>query len=176
MLVLFNNCLSSQYIHYTPIKTGSCLFTVYKHDAVLPIRQSHQQVWFFHLQANAWCPSDSWWILIQDYSFLSSDTVFDFLCRCANGYYGDPLIAGQSCIPCDCNGNINPKVDGYCNSLTGECLKCIGNSVGHHCERCADGYYGDAVTNKDCHGEFFFCSINPLRTCVYIKHFFKVLS
>ncbi|KAJ6662205.1 hypothetical protein lerEdw1_012672 [Lerista edwardsae] len=70
--------------------------------------------------------------------------------RCANGYYGDPLIPGQSCTPCDCNGNVDPKVDGYCNSLTGKCLKCIGNTVGHHCERCADGYYGDAVTSKDC--------------------------
>ncbi|XP_062987367.1 laminin subunit alpha-1 [Elgaria multicarinata webbii] len=70
--------------------------------------------------------------------------------RCANGYYGDPLVLGQSCIPCDCNGNIDPMEDGHCNSLTGECLKCIGNTVGHRCERCADGFYGDAVTNKDC--------------------------
>uniref|UniRef100_A0A670YJF6 Laminin subunit alpha-1 n=1 Tax=Pseudonaja textilis TaxID=8673 RepID=A0A670YJF6_PSETE len=71
--------------------------------------------------------------------------------RCANGYYGNPLVAGKPCIPCDCNGNVNPLEDGHCHSVTGECLKCIGNTVGHHCERCADGYYGDAVTNKHCY-------------------------
>ncbi|XP_053105976.1 laminin subunit alpha-1 isoform X2 [Hemicordylus capensis] len=71
--------------------------------------------------------------------------------RCGNGYYGAPLVPGQSCISCDCNGNVDPLEDGHCDSLTGECLKCIGNTMGHHCERCADGYYGDAVTSKDCH-------------------------
>ncbi|XP_008118175.2 laminin subunit alpha-1 isoform X1 [Anolis carolinensis] len=70
--------------------------------------------------------------------------------RCANGFYGDPLVPGQSCVPCDCNGNIDPMEDGYCHSHTGECLKCTGNTVGRHCERCANGYYGDAVINKDC--------------------------
>ncbi|KAL7984390.1 hypothetical protein Chor_002960, partial [Crotalus horridus] len=71
--------------------------------------------------------------------------------KCANGYYGNPLVPGKPCLPCDCNGNVNPLEDGHCHSVTGECLKCIGNTVGHHCERCADGYYGDAVTNKHCY-------------------------
>ncbi|KAL8182298.1 UNVERIFIED_CONTAM: hypothetical protein K2H54_051876 [Gekko kuhli] len=71
--------------------------------------------------------------------------------RCANGYFGNPLMPGQSCLPCDCNGNVDSMEDGYCNSLTGECLKCTGNTAGHHCEKCADGFFGDAVTNKDCH-------------------------
>ncbi|KAM3839038.1 laminin subunit alpha-1 [Vipera latastei] len=71
--------------------------------------------------------------------------------RCANGYYGNPLVPGKPCLPCDCNGNVNPLEDGHCHSVTGECLKCIGNTVGRHCERCADGYYGDAVTNKHCY-------------------------
>ncbi|XP_074843522.1 laminin subunit alpha-1 isoform X4 [Carettochelys insculpta] len=71
--------------------------------------------------------------------------------RCANGYYGDPLVPGESCVPCDCNGNIDPTEDGHCDALTGECLKCVGNTQGHHCEKCADGYYGDAVIAKTCH-------------------------
>ncbi|XP_077208858.1 laminin subunit alpha-1 isoform X1 [Paroedura picta] len=71
--------------------------------------------------------------------------------RCANGYYGNPLVPGQSCMPCDCNDNVDSMEDGYCNSLTGECLKCIGNTAGFHCEKCADGFFGDAVTSKDCH-------------------------
>ncbi|XP_042299087.1 laminin subunit alpha-1-like isoform X2 [Sceloporus undulatus] len=86
--------------------------------------------------------------------------------RCANGYYGDPLVPGQSCIPCDCNGNVDMMEDGYCNSITGECLKCTGNTVGHHCERCADGYYGDAVINKDCHA----CKCNMNSSVSSICH------
>uniref|UniRef100_A0ABM5GDG7 Laminin subunit alpha-1 isoform X1 n=1 Tax=Pogona vitticeps TaxID=103695 RepID=A0ABM5GDG7_9SAUR len=70
--------------------------------------------------------------------------------RCANGYYGNPLVPGQSCTACECNGNVDPMEDGHCNSLTGECLKCIGNTEGRHCERCAEEFYGDAVIKKDC--------------------------
>ncbi|KGL79776.1 Laminin subunit alpha-1, partial [Tinamus guttatus] len=70
--------------------------------------------------------------------------------RCANGYYGNPLEPGQSCVPCECNGNVNPQEDGHCDSVTGQCLKCVGNTGGDHCERCADGYYGDALVEKNC--------------------------
>ncbi|XP_069778449.1 laminin subunit alpha-1 isoform X2 [Narcine bancroftii] len=70
--------------------------------------------------------------------------------RCTEGYYGDPTTPGQSCEPCNCNGNINPSVPGNCDPLTGECLKCISSTAGTRCERCADGYYGDAVTVKNC--------------------------
>ncbi|KAJ7400530.1 hypothetical protein BTVI_104660 [Pitangus sulphuratus] len=70
--------------------------------------------------------------------------------RCANGYYGNPLMPGQSCAPCECNGNVNPEEDGHCDTFTGQCLKCLGNTAGHHCEKCADGYYGDAVIDKNC--------------------------
>uniref|UniRef100_A0A7M4ET92 Laminin subunit alpha-1 n=1 Tax=Crocodylus porosus TaxID=8502 RepID=A0A7M4ET92_CROPO len=71
--------------------------------------------------------------------------------RCANGYYGNPLVPGQTCVPCDCNGNVDPLEDGHCDAVTGECLKCVGSTMGHHCEKCADGYYGDAVITKRCH-------------------------
>ncbi|MBZ3888985.1 Laminin subunit alpha-1 [Sciurus carolinensis] len=70
--------------------------------------------------------------------------------KCADGYYGNPTVPGESCVPCDCNGNVNPSEAGHCDSVTGECLKCVGNTDGPHCERCADGFYGDAVTAKNC--------------------------
>uniref|UniRef100_A0A8C3DG64 Laminin subunit alpha-1 n=1 Tax=Corvus moneduloides TaxID=1196302 RepID=A0A8C3DG64_CORMO len=70
--------------------------------------------------------------------------------RCANGYYGNPLMPGQSCAPCECHGNVNPQEEGHCDPFTGQCLKCLGNTAGHHCEKCADGYYGDAVIDKSC--------------------------
>ncbi|KAK9952854.1 hypothetical protein ABG768_016886 [Culter alburnus] len=70
--------------------------------------------------------------------------------RCANGYYGDPLVPGQRCSACECNGNVDPSEAGHCDGLTGECLKCLGHTSGRHCERCEDGFYGDAVTRKNC--------------------------
>uniref|UniRef100_A0A8B9RAB4 Basement membrane-specific heparan sulfate proteoglycan core protein n=1 Tax=Astyanax mexicanus TaxID=7994 RepID=A0A8B9RAB4_ASTMX len=70
--------------------------------------------------------------------------------RCANGYYGNPTVAGQKCSVCECNGNVDPSEPGHCDAVTGECLKCVGHTSGRYCERCEDGYFGDAVTAKDC--------------------------
>lgn len=67
---------------------------------------------------------------------------------CEDGYYGDPL--GQSgpahpCEKCDCNGNVDPNALGVCDHQSGWCLKCLGHTEGHHCERCQQGFYGDAL-------------------------------
>ncbi|XP_053570910.1 laminin subunit alpha-1 [Bombina bombina] len=70
--------------------------------------------------------------------------------KCGIGYYGNPSVPGGSCVPCNCNGNINPFENGNCDAVTGECLKCIDNTAGSHCERCADGFYGDAIFAKNC--------------------------
>ncbi|XP_047649706.1 laminin subunit alpha-1 isoform X2 [Phacochoerus africanus] len=74
----------------------------------------------------------------------------DWCERCADGYYGNPTVPGDSCLLCNCSGNVDPLEAGSCDSVTGECLKCIGNTDGRHCERCAHGFYGDAVTAKNC--------------------------
>ncbi|XP_070556677.1 laminin subunit alpha-2-like [Ptychodera flava] len=72
--------------------------------------------------------------------------------RCADGYYGNPLVLNDTCKPCMniCNGNLNLAMDGNCNTLTGECLRCAGNTAGPTCNRCADGFYGDAIFEKNC--------------------------
>ncbi|XP_069476798.1 laminin subunit alpha-1 isoform X2 [Ambystoma mexicanum] len=70
--------------------------------------------------------------------------------RCANGHYGNPSMPSGTCVPCDCNGNVDTLEPGHCDAVTGECLKCIQNTAGRQCERCADGYYGDAVVAKNC--------------------------
>ncbi|XP_078599139.1 laminin subunit alpha-2-like isoform X15 [Branchiostoma floridae x Branchiostoma japonicum] len=70
--------------------------------------------------------------------------------KCADGYFGNPLEVGNLCKQCTCNGNIDPTDEGNCNTVTGECLKCIGNTAGDECERCADGYFGDAINAKNC--------------------------
>ncbi|XP_043941199.1 laminin subunit gamma-2 [Protopterus annectens] len=83
---------------------------------------------------------------------------------CATGYYGDPLgESGQvrPCKPCQCNKNVKPKEPGHCDHLTGECLKCMYNTEGSHCERCKEGYYGNALatnTMEKCQA----CKCNPV--------------
>ncbi|KAL7373886.1 hypothetical protein ABVT39_016658 [Epinephelus coioides] len=70
--------------------------------------------------------------------------------RCASGFYGNPQVVGRACVRCDCNGNVDIRQAGHCDTVTGECLRCLGNTAGRHCEVCRPGYYGDAVHAKDC--------------------------
>ncbi|XP_033105222.1 laminin subunit alpha-2-like [Anneissia japonica] len=72
--------------------------------------------------------------------------------RCASGYFGDPTKVGDTCKPCQivCNNNIDPSVPESCDRIEGKCLKCVYNTAGDRCERCTDGYYGDAVYNRNC--------------------------
>lgn len=74
---------------------------------------------------------------------------------CTDGYYGDPLGQygpSRPCQKCDCNSNVDPNAIGNCNRTTGECLKCVHNTAGPHCERCLPGYHGDAlaIPKGDC--------------------------
>ncbi|XP_028290565.1 laminin subunit alpha-1 isoform X3 [Gouania willdenowi] len=70
--------------------------------------------------------------------------------RCASGYYGNPQLVGGACVRCQCNGNVDFSEPGHCDTVTGECLRCRGNTAGRHCEWCQPGYYGDAVKAKNC--------------------------
>ncbi|OCT85097.1 laminin subunit gamma-2 [Xenopus laevis] len=67
---------------------------------------------------------------------------------CAEGYFGDPQGergAPRPCRPCQCNNNIDRSVEGSCDRVTGECLKCIHNTAGYYCDRCMDGFYGNPL-------------------------------
>ncbi|KAF7645862.1 hypothetical protein LDENG_00196930 [Lucifuga dentata] len=71
--------------------------------------------------------------------------------RCAPGYYGNPMAIGNSCKRCNCNGNSDPNlIFNECHNVTGYCQHCWGNTGGATCERCAAGFYGDAINAKDC--------------------------
>lgn len=70
--------------------------------------------------------------------------------RCFNGYYGQPGVPGGSCQPCDCNDNLDLSVSGSCDPITGQCLRCRQGYSGATCDSCAEGFYGDAVTAKNC--------------------------
>ncbi|CAM1304488.1 HSPG2 (predicted) [Pycnogonum litorale] len=68
---------------------------------------------------------------------------------CAPGYSRDKSI-GQylgRCTRCNCNSHAES-----CDAGTGQCVGCRHNTVGANCERCADGFYGDARTGTtdDC--------------------------
>uniref|UniRef100_A0A8D3DC26 Laminin subunit alpha-5 n=1 Tax=Scophthalmus maximus TaxID=52904 RepID=A0A8D3DC26_SCOMX len=75
--------------------------------------------------------------------------------RCAPGFYGNPMVLGSRCQPCHCHDNTDPNMlFTDCHPLTGECLSCMHNTAGPHCDICAPGYHGDAVAAKNCTSEF----------------------
>uniref|UniRef100_A0A8D3AEZ2 Laminin, gamma 3 n=1 Tax=Scophthalmus maximus TaxID=52904 RepID=A0A8D3AEZ2_SCOMX len=90
---------------------------------------------------------------------------------CEDGYYGDPL--GQSgavrpCVRCDCNGNADFNAVGICDRVTGQCLKCLGDTEGDHCQRCRQGFYGDALlqtAGQKCKP----CGCNPSGTSGHVN-------
>uniref|UniRef100_A0A8D0C8K4 Laminin subunit alpha 3 n=1 Tax=Salvator merianae TaxID=96440 RepID=A0A8D0C8K4_SALMN len=43
------------------------------------------------------------------------------------------------CVACNCNGNAHRCLDG-----SGICINCQHNTAGDNCERCKEGYFGDA--------------------------------
>ena len=74
---------------------------------------------------------------------------------CSVGYFGDPTGENGTptgCSDCLCNGNIDSSRPNACDTTTGICLRCINNTAGSTCERCADGYFGDAIVAKNCIG------------------------
>ena len=78
---------------------------------------------------------------------------------CADNFFGHPELPGGECKPCDCSNNWDSQAEGNCDRLTGQCLKCLFFTEGERCERCQEGYFGDAV-NSQCSA----CTCDPLGT------------
>ncbi|XP_024124421.1 laminin subunit gamma-1 [Oryzias melastigma] len=85
---------------------------------------------------------------------------------CDDGHFGNPLGQNgpvRSCHKCVCSGNIDLNAVGNCNRETGECLKCVNDTEGYFCDRCKEGFYGNALSTapgKRCKS----CSCSPLGT------------
>ncbi|XP_051237149.1 laminin subunit beta-4 isoform X1 [Dicentrarchus labrax] len=69
--------------------------------------------------------------------------------RCSSGLYGNLALLGTRCEVCPCNNNIDPDDRDACDSVTGECLRCLHNTMGPQCQDCKPGYYGYAL-DQDC--------------------------
>ncbi|XP_053314949.1 laminin subunit alpha-2 isoform X2 [Spea bombifrons] len=78
--------------------------------------------------------------------------------RCAEGYFGQPSLPGGSCKPCECSNNLDLSAPGCCNTETGACLICKPGITGEYCNKCADGYFGDALGPLSC--QACNCNIN----------------
>ncbi|KAM3931256.1 laminin subunit alpha-2 isoform 4-T4 [Leptodactylus fuscus] len=70
--------------------------------------------------------------------------------RCADGYFGQPLLPGGSCKPCQCNDNLDLSAPGCCDPETGACLICKPGVAGNLCDKCAEGYFGNALGPSSC--------------------------
>ncbi|XP_018411793.1 PREDICTED: laminin subunit alpha-2 [Nanorana parkeri] len=82
--------------------------------------------------------------------------------RCADGYFGQPSVPGGSCKPCPCNQNLDLSAPGCCNRETGACMICKPGVIGEFCDKCADGYFGDALEARSC--QPCNCNINGSAT------------
>ncbi|KAL5277341.1 LAMC3 family protein [Megaselia abdita] len=115
------------------------------------------------------CPNNGACMLIADETVMCLECPNGYSgtkCeQCADGFFGDPIgITGEvrPCATCDCNGNIDPNAVSNCNRTTGECLKCIYNTAGAHCDKCLDGHFGDPLALP--HGQCERCSCYPYGT------------
>lgn len=55
--------------------------------------------------------------------------------KCADGYFGNPLVLGDHCKPCSCGPSVNTSSPGWCDHLTGMCAKCRG-TLNDDCRTC----------------------------------------
>ena len=106
-----------------------------------------------------------------------------FLLPCfSSGFFAlPPLLSGPPgtpvpCARCQCNDNVDPL---ECEPIEGSCHRCLFNTSGRQCEMCAPGFYGDAITAKNCTGNVVLqTSKRKLRPIMLVQseHAFLLVS
>ncbi|KAM6984659.1 multiple epidermal growth factor-like domains protein 9 [Aplochiton taeniatus] len=65
--------------------------------------------------------------------------------ECRDGFFNSDSL----CVSCNCSGNADPlSLPRLCDPETGRCLSCANHTSGENCERCAEGYVGDALAHS----------------------------
>ena len=76
---------------------------------------------------------------------------------CAGGFYGNPLIAGGICRPCQCPDSQHNHAATCSLDSRGQFMcQCKVGYTGPRCDRCDYGYFGDSVSGC------FPCDCNPM--------------
>lgn len=63
-------------------------------------------------------------------------------------------MPGGSCKQCPCHNNLDLSSPGCCDRETGACRICKPGVTGEYCDKCADGYFGDALGARSCQRKY----------------------
>ena len=82
---------------------------------------------------------------------------------CGDGYYrvSVPGMYKGTCEPCNCRGHAST-----CDKETGVCDNCVHFTEGDQCDRCIEGYFGDATQ-----GTAYDCNVCPCPREVMSNNF-----
>ena len=86
----------------------------------------------------------------------------------SKSYCKEPNWHFDSCPLCECNGH------SICNYNLSRCLSCMNSTSGSRCEKCADGYFGNALNNGicnkcECNSQANSCDPNDGRCFCFTK-------
>ena len=55
-------------------------------------------------------------------------------------------------------------------------MRCLNDTAGAQCERCMDGFYGDAITAKNCLGMWCFFFVTLFKLFIVLLNYHTFVS